>query len=178
MANLIISDNEYLKLGLETLGASQGVDSNLLLVDLDSFHCLSDILQSIRQQKICDDIKVCFFGGDSVNFRVLNKFKPVESNIDLSKVRKLISSRRFSTLFEIKAFIADVSRMSMFTDRQRQCLYALRFSGEINTASRVTGLSEKAIYSIIRSAGDKVNLTSLLLVRQFLSSNYNILNER
>ena len=81
-------------------------------------------------------------------------------------------------LFEIKAFMADVSRMSMFTDRQRQCLYALKFFGEINAASKVTGLSEKAMYSIIRSAGDKVNLTSLHHVRQFVSSNYNVLNER
>lgn len=178
MANLIITDNEYLKLGLENLCASQSVESNLLLVDLDSFHCLNDILQSIRQQKICDDIKVCFFGGDSVNFRVLNKFKPVESKNNLGKVKELISSRRFPALFEIKSFMADVSRMSIFTDRQRQCLYALRFFGEINTASRVTGLSEKSMYSVIRSAGDKVNLTSLLHVRQFLSSNYNVSNER
>lgn len=178
MSILAITDNAYFKLGLENLCVSQSFDLKLLVVDLDSFNCLSDILKSIRQQKICDDIKVCFFGGDSVNFRVLNKFKPLKSNNDLHKVRGLISNRKFPALFEIKAFMTDISRMSMFTDRQRQCLYALKFYGEINAASKATGLSKKTMYSIIRSAGDKVHLTTLLHVRQFLSSNYNVLNER
>ncbi|MEG5883765.1 hypothetical protein UXP46_00645 [Enterobacter ludwigii] len=178
MANLIVTDNSYLELALKQLCFNCNAQSDLLIIDLDSFHSLNDMMDLIRARNVNDDVRVCLLGACSVIFKVLIRYKPIRVNEGFNSFKYKITNSRFSTLLEIKLYIESICKMSMFSNRQQQCLYALKTYREVNGISKATGLAVKTVYTIIRCAGEKINLTSLLQVRQFVSSNYSVLNER
>lgn len=171
MPNLIVTDNFYLEVALKNFLIEKKHGSDLLFVDLDSFHSLCDMLKSIKHIMIDDSVKVCLIGTDSVNYNVLSCFNPISINVNLKDLKSAIYNCKFSTLSEINIFIAGLSESSIFSQREVQCLLTLKMYGDINLSSRVVGLPEKTMYRIVSNAGKKINLTRLLQVRRFLSCN-------
>lgn len=178
MSDLILTKNLFLKNGVESLKLTYGFRTRFVFIDLDSYHSLGDILNALRNEKIVEDFNVCLIGTCCVNYKILKSFEPIALSAPISRIKTVFSTRRFHKVSELVRYIYSVERLSMLTSRERQCLLAFQKGGNVNVASTRMRLAEKTIYTVLRNAGNKINLNRLLQMREFLSTNSYVLNER
>ncbi|MDH6631307.1 UNVERIFIED_ORG: hypothetical protein M2355_000598 [Lelliottia amnigena] len=178
MSDLILTKNIFLKKGMDSLSPAFQSKVRLIIIDLDSFQSLNDIINALRNERITIDLNVCLLGSGCIKFKMLNAFCPIALNKPLSQIKAAFSTRRFHKVSELVSYIYSLERLSMLTNRERQCLLAFQKGGEINVASARMNLAEKTMYTVLRNVGNKINLATLLQIREFLSCNSFVSNER
>jgi DNA-binding NarL/FixJ family response regulator len=62
----------------------------------------------------------------------------------------------------------------MLTAQEKRTLFALLDTGDTNAAARQIYLSPKTVYTYTRNIGMKLNLSSILQVRQFIFSEFTV----
>ncbi len=65
----------------------------------------------------------------------------------------------------------------MLTFQEKRTLFALLDTNDTRTAAVKIDLSPKTVYTYTRNIGQKLNLSSLLQVRQFIFSEYSVESE-
>ena len=178
MSDFILTKNFFLNSGIESLKLTSGFKKRFVFIDLDSFQSLSDLLDALRNEWFTEDLNVCLIGSGCVKYKVLNKFEPISLNNSINKIKTIFSTRKFHKVSELVSYINSVERLSMLSRREQQCLLAFQKDGNVNISSVRMNISEKTIYAVLRNAGNKMNLKRLLQIREFLSSNSFVLNER
>ncbi|PNF13466.1 hypothetical protein A6J71_00010 [Enterobacter cancerogenus] len=178
MSDLILTKNFFLKYGLESLNLTLGFRTGFIFIDLDSFHSLKDVLEALRSEEIRDNLNICLVGSGSVNYKVLNVFNPIALRESVVEIRNIFSTRKFHKLSELVRYIYSIERLSMLTNRERESVLIFKKAGSVNVVSKHMKLTEKTMYTLLRSACNKINLKRLIQLRKFLSSNSFVSNER
>lgn len=129
MSDLILTKNAFLKKGIENLNPAFRPMEELIFIDLDSFYSLNDILNALRNKRITLDHNVCLIGSGCIKFKILNAFSPVALNEPLKKIKTVFSTRRLHTVCELATYIDSIERLSMLTNKERQCLLAFQKGG-------------------------------------------------
>lgn len=122
--------------------------------------------------------RVCFIGVNGILFEIFGPLKPLSADEPLVTLKQAFLTRQFTLLKDAINFVEDIQRLSMLTNRQKQCLKALKVYGDVHAASRYIGLSEKTVYKLIANAGVKLNLYGLIKVKRFVHNNKIVSNER
>lgn len=178
MSDLILTKNVFLKKGIESLNPAFRSNEGVIFIDLDSFQSLNDILNALNNERVTLDRNVCVIGSCCIKFKILNAFSPIALNESLKQIITVFSTRRLYKASELATYIDSIERLSMLTNKERQCLLAFQKEGEVNVASVRMNLAEKTMYTVLRNVGNKINLATLLQLREFLSSNSFVSNER
>lgn len=178
MSDLILTKNAFLKKGIESLNPAFRSREGIIFIDLDSFHSLNDILGALREEQVTIDRNVCLIGSGCIKFKILNALEPLALNESLNQIKTVYSTRRSHKVSELVTYIDSIKHLSMLTNKERQCLLAFQKGGGVNVASVRMNLAEKTMYTVLRNIGNKINLATLLQIREFLSSNSFVSNER
>ena len=170
MSTLIHTHNAYLKIALQNLVSSTHIRENIIFIDLRSFRGLTDILELLNSGIVRADARVCLIGYGCINVLLLRAFKPLRMDESVNQIRTWIVSGCLPKAGDISAFIISIQKLAMMSEREWAFLMALKNDANIKTTSIRLGVSEKITYATIRNAGNKINLTKLIRVREFLSS--------
>lgn len=178
MSDFILTNNLFLKSGLECLKLTSGFKNSLVFIDLDSFQSLGDLLDGLINEGFTEDMNVFLIGSGCLNYKLLHDFEPIALNCSINQIKTILSTRKFHKLCELVRYISSIKRLSMLSSRERQCLLAFQKDDNVNIASKRMKISEKTLYALLRNAGIKINLKRLMQIREFLSSISFVLNER
>ena len=165
---LIISNNSYLKLALTWQLQRWPVKQKTIFVDVNSFERLIKMVLDLNEAGVSNDDRICFIGRSCTNFLILSPFNPVSLRQPMYRLKSAFLQGILPRYSEVKKLITSHQKLSMMSLRQQMCLDALKKYGEIERASSLTGLPKKTFYSIIRTAGFKLNLQSLRQLREFI----------
>lgn len=178
MSDFILTNNLFLKSGIECLKLTSGFKNRFVFIDLDSFQSLSDLLDALRNEEFTEDINVFLIGSGCLKYKLLHDFEPIALNCSIDQIKTIFSIRKFHKLCELVRYICSIERLSMLSSRERQCLLEFQKDDNVNIASKRMKISEKTLYALLRNAGNKINLNRLVQIREFLSSISFVLNER
>ncbi|WP_146050864.1 hypothetical protein [Citrobacter amalonaticus] len=170
MSNLILTKDVYLFKALSMMLNYVPADRTVCLIDIESFTSLGAIYRRLQRKRLTENHRLIFIGGKDVSSRVLEPLVTIYRKSSFINFRwQLTSGQTYSPEYAL-AHIAKCINLHMLTLRERKALYALRDTDDIRTAANMISLSPKTIYSYSRKIGEKLNLDSMLHVRQFISS--------
>lgn len=174
MPHIILTKDVYLKKALSVILQQVPADRKLCIIDIESFRSLGAIFNILKRKLSTDNRQLIFIGGKNVSSRVLEPLVTLyrkSSFIDFR--RQLISGRTYSLEYALN-HIAGCRNLSMLTRKEKKAIFALLDTDDIQTAAVKINLSPKTIYTYTYKIGIKMNLCSILQLRQFIYSEFKL----
>ena len=111
-------------------------------------------------------------GGKDVSSRVLEPLVTIYRKSCFMEFRKqLTGGRTYSSEYALN-HIARCRSLSMLSEQEKKTLFALLDTDDTVAAARKIYLSPKTVYTYTNNIGQKLNLNSILQVRQFIHSEF------
>ncbi|MGU3412528.1 LuxR C-terminal-related transcriptional regulator [Enterobacteriaceae bacterium C34A] len=172
MPHMILTKDVYLNKALSVILQQSSVDRRVCIVDIESFRSLGAILRVLKRKKLTEEQRLIFIGGKDVSSRVLEPLVTINRKSCYTEFRKQITDGRVCSPENTLNYIARFRSLSILSVRERKTLFALI---EIYDTKEVAGkiqLSPKSVYGYISNIGKKLNLSSIIQVRQFIFSEF------
>ncbi|MEG0870622.1 MAG: hypothetical protein RSG77_26805, partial [Hafnia sp.] len=118
--------------------------------------------------------QLIFIGGKNVSSRVLEPLVTLYRKSSFIDFRRQLISGRTYTLEYALNHIAGCRNLSMLTRKEKKAIFALLDTDDIQTAAVKINLSPKTIYTYTYKIGIKMNLCSILQLRQFIYSEFKL----
>lgn len=172
MSHMILTKDIFLRNALSVMLQQAPATRKLCLIDIESFSSLGSIYRLLKRKNLSDGHRLIFIGGKDVSSRVLEPLVTIYRKSCFVEFRWQLVNGRTHTIDYALNHIANCRNLSMLTEKEKKTLFALLGTDDIEGASRKIFLSPKTIYTYTRNIGQKLNLKSILHVRQFVFSEF------
>jgi DNA-binding NarL/FixJ family response regulator len=174
MPHVILTKDSFLKTALSELLLEVPDSRKVCVVDIESYRSLGVIYRRLIRKNLPLSHRLIFIGGKDVNSRILEPLVTVYRKSCLKAFRwQLIHGRTNRPEYAVN-HIARCRSLCMLTAQEKRTLFALLDTGDTNAAARQIYLSPKTVYTYTRNIGMKLNLSSILQVRQFIFSEFTV----
>lgn len=172
MPHMILTKDVFLNKALSAILQQVSPGRKICIVDIESFRSLGAIFRLLKRKKLTDKHRLIFIGGKDVSSRVLEPLVTICRKSCFMEFRKqLTSGMTHSTEYALNN-IAHCRSLSMLSVQEKKTLFALLETDDTRAAARKIYLSPKTVYTYTGRIGQKLNLSSILQVRQFIFSEF------
>ena len=172
MAVTVLTNNSYLRIGIKELMRNSNLVDDVIVLDLDSFNSLYELIGELEVLRLPKNKRLTYVGSKSIIFRLMDKLNPIPVSESLLRIKNDISAIKLSTFKELKEMVNQYHQLSLLTVRERQCLHALCQEENILRSAKLTNMTEKTFYTMVRNVTSKLNLQGLFQLRVFLSKEF------
>ena len=172
MPHVILTKDSFLNSALSELLQEVPPNRKVCFVDIESYRSLSVIYRRLTRKNLTLSHRLIFIGGKDVSSKVLEPLVTVYRKSSLMEFRRQLIHGRTNRLEYAVNHIARCRSLVMLTAQEKRTLIALLETDDTNAAARRIYLSQKTVYTYTRSIGMKLNLSSILQVRQFIFSEF------
>ncbi|HCH0659867.1 TPA: hypothetical protein NKO55_004486 [Enterobacter asburiae] len=144
------------------------------IVDIESFRSLGAIYNLLKRKKLSENHQVIFIGGKNVSSRVLEPLVTVYRKSCFFEFRKQLTIGRMHSPEYALYHISRCRNLCMLSTQEKKTLFALLDTEDTYAAARKIYLSPKTIYTYTNNIGHKLNLDSILQVRQFIHAEFEL----
>ena len=170
MPHMILTKDVFLHNALSSILEHISPARRVCVVDIESFRNLGVIYRLLKRKKLTEKHRLIFIGGKDVSSRVLEPLVTIYRKSCFMTFRKqLTDGRTHSPEYALK-YIARCRSLSMLSVQEKKTLFALLETGDTCAAARKIYLSPKTVYTYASNIGQKLNLRSILQVKQFIFS--------
>ncbi|WP_148873110.1 hypothetical protein [Serratia marcescens] len=177
MSHLILTKDIYLYSALSALLLPLSVNRKICIIDIESYRSLRMIYRLLSRDNLINEHRVIFIGGANVSSKVLEPLVTVYRKSGFTEFYRQLTEGRTCSLESSLNHIEKCLNLHMLTRRERRVLYAIRDANDTRAAAKMSYLSTSTFYAYSRRIGEKLNLKSILHVRQFIFSEF-VLKER
>lgn len=174
MPHMILTKDVFLKKALSVILQQVPADRKVCIIDIESFRSLGAIFNILKRKLSTDNRQLIFIGGKNVSSRVLEPLVTLYRKSSFVEFRRqLIRGRTYSLEYTLN-HIADCRNLSMLTLKEKKTIFSLLDTDDTRAAAAKIYLSPKTIYTYTYKIGMKMNLCSILQVRQFIYSEFEL----
>lgn len=174
MPHMILTKDVFLNKALSVILEQVSPARKVCVVDIESFRSLGVIVRLLKRKKITEKHRLIFIGGRNVSSRVLEPLVTIYRKSCFMTFRKQLSDGKTHSLENTLNYIARCRNLSMLTLQEKKTLFALLDTGDTWAAARKIYLSPKTVYTYTNNIGQKLNLRSILQVRQFIHAEFEL----
>lgn len=172
MPHIILTKDVFLNKALSVILQQASPSRKVCVVDIESFRSLGAISNLLKRKKLTEKHEMIFIGGKDVSSRVLEPLVTIYRKSCFMDFRKqLTGGRTYSSEYALN-HIARCRSLSMLSEQEKKTLFALLDTDDTVAAARKIYLSPKTVYTYTNNIGQKLNLNSILQVRQFIHSEF------
>ncbi|STB59401.1 Bacterial regulatory proteins, luxR family [Citrobacter freundii] len=172
MPHMILTKDVFLNKALSVILQQVSPARKLCIVDIESYRSLGAIVRLLKRKKLTERHRLIFIGGRDVSSRVLEPLVTLCRKSCFMTFRKQLTDGRTHSPENTLKYIARCRSLSMLTAQEKRTLFALLDTGDTWAAARKIYLSPKTVYTYTSNIGQKLNLRSILQVRQFIFSEF------
>jgi len=177
MPHVILTKDSFLHKALSALIQEIPVSRKVCVIDIESYRSLAMIHRRLIKKNLTLSHRLIFIGGKDVNSRVLEPLVTINRKSCLTTFRQQLIYGQTNQLEYAINHIVRCQSLKMLTFQEKRTLFALLDTNDTRTAAVKIDLSPKTVYTYTRNIGQKLNLSSLLQVRQFIFSEYSVESE-
>lgn len=174
MPHMILTKDVFLNKALSVILQQASPSRKVCIVDIESFRSLGAIYNLLKRKKLTDKHQVIFIAGKDVSSRVLEPIVTIYRKSCFVEFRRQLISGRMHSPEYVLNHISRCRSLSMLSDQEKKTLFALLDTDDAIAAAKKIHLSPKTIYTYTNNIGQKLNLNSILQVRQFINSEFKL----
>ncbi|QLV15281.1 LuxR C-terminal-related transcriptional regulator [Enterobacter roggenkampii] len=172
MPHMILTKDVFLNKALSAILQQASLSRKVCIVDIESFRSLGAIFNLLKRKKLTEKHEMIFIGGKDVSSRVLEPLVTIYRKSCFMEFRKQLTGGRTYSSEYVLNHIARCRSLSMLSEQEKKTLFALLDTDDTVAAARKIYLSPKTVYTYTNNIGQKLNLNSILQVRQFIHSEF------
>ncbi|EQA6227840.1 LuxR C-terminal-related transcriptional regulator [Enterobacter ludwigii] len=172
MPHMILTKDVFLNNALSVILEQVSPVRKLCIVDIESYRSLGAIVRLLNRKKLTERHRLIFIGGRDVSSRVLAPLVTLCRKSCFMTFRKQLTDGKTHSPENTLKYIARCRSLSMLTVQEKRTLLALLDTGDTWAAARKIYLSPKTVYTYTNKIGQKLNLRSILQVRQFIHAEF------
>lgn len=172
MPHVILTKDLFLNSALTLILKEVPATRKVCVVDIESYRSLGVIYRRLKRKSLTPGHRLIFIGGKDVSSRILEPLVTIYRKSCLVEFRRQIIFGRTYTAEYALNHIGQCRSLSMLTAQEKRTLFALLDTDDTRAAARKIYLSPKTVYTYAYNIGQKLNLSSILQVRQFISSEF------
>lgn len=172
MSHLIYTRDIFFHEALCCLVNSISCRKPLCIIDIDTFTGLREISLILQEKSVSERYRVILVGGKNVTSRILEPLVTLNRKSSLSEFRSQLAKGLTLCPDYILVYFIRCLHLKMLTSAERRVFRALTKTNDIYAASGIACLSAKTCYSHSRSIGEKLNLSTILQLRQFIFNDF------
>ncbi|MCU3852527.1 hypothetical protein N8W35_05270 [Enterobacter roggenkampii] len=174
MPHMILTKDVFLNKALSVILQQASPSRKVCIVDIESFRSLGTIYNLLKRKKLTEKHQVMFIGGKDVSSRVLEPLVTIYRKSCFVEFRKQLTSGRMHSPEYALNHISRCRNLCMLSSQEKKTLFALLDTDDTYAAARKIYLSPKTIYTYTNNIGHKLNLNSILQVRQFIHAEFEL----
>ncbi|EPS0499544.1 hypothetical protein ACVADT_001630 [Escherichia coli] len=171
MKHQVETQDYYLRVALEHILLMPANEKNICIIDLASFHTLSEINACIKPHK--DNYRYFLIGDEGIYSRILKSLVSLDRKMSLMEYRKIIQHYPSINFDTLSRSLEQHLNMEGFTHKENSTVYSLLIHDSFISAAKHIGINPKSFYQRVDFLGKKLNLsnslqTQLYFRREFL----------
>jgi len=174
MPHMILTKDVFLNKTLSVILEQVFPTRKVCVVDIESFRRLGAIVRLLKRKKLTEKHRLIFIGGKNVSSRVLEPLVTICRKSSFVEFRKQLTGGRTHSPEYALNHIARCRNLSMLTIKEKKTIFALLDTDDASAAAKKIHLLPKTIYTYTNNIGQKLNLNSILQVRQFINSEFKL----
>lgn len=174
MPYMILTKDVFLSKALYVILQQAPPSRKVCIVDIESFRSLGAIFNLLKRKKLSEKYQVIFIGGKDVSSRVLEPLVTIYRKSCFKDFRKQLIDGRMHSPEYVLNHIGRCRSLSMLSAQEKKTFFALLDTDDTYTAASKICLSPKTIYTYTNNIGHKLNLNSILQVRQFIYAEFGL----
>ncbi|WP_181012942.1 LuxR C-terminal-related transcriptional regulator [Citrobacter amalonaticus] len=172
MPHIILTKDVFFNNALSVILQQVPASRKVCVIDIESFRSLGSIFRLLKRNKLIEKHRLIFIGGKDVSSRVLEPIVTIYRKSCFMEFRKQLTDGRTHSPEYALNHIARYRSLSILSVQEKKTLFALLDTDDTWAAARKIYLSPKTVYSYTSRIGQKLNLSSILQVRQFIFSEF------
>lgn len=174
MSHMILTKDNFLNTALSVILQQIPASSKVCVIDIESFRSLGAIFRLLKKKKLTEKHRLIFIGGNGVSSRVLEPLVALHRKSCFMEFRKQLTDGRAHSPEYVLNHIARCRSLSMLSVQEKKTFIALLNTDDTWSAAREINLSPKTVYTYASKIGQKLKLSSILQVRQFIFSEFTL----
>lgn len=175
MGNTILTRNVFVEIALQELLNTCSC-KNICVVDIDSYHSLTELLQAMQDSGLKPDQKIYLLNGVSVYSKMLTPVAAFHLCDSPAHIKDVMVKEKTCDYAYVTKHIMRFRGLSMMTLKEKKIAYALVAYKDVPSMARAMDSNHKTIYSRVRIMADKLNLRDIGQVRKFILSEVSAAN--
>lgn len=169
---MILTKDVFLNRSLSVILQQIPADRRVCVVDIESYRNLGAIFRLLKRKKLTENYRLIFIGGKDISSKVLEPLVTIyRKSCFMDYQKQLTGGRSHSPEYALN-HIARCRSLCMLSVQEKKTLFALLETDDTWAAARKIYLSPKTVYTYTGKIGQKLNLRSILQVRQFIFSEF------
>ncbi|MEB5978536.1 helix-turn-helix transcriptional regulator [Enterobacter vonholyi] len=172
MNHFIISNNSFLREGLNECLKSLNTDHFWCCIDLNYCRSLTEIYSLLTTEVINSRYRVFFIGYNSIYNELLTPLHPVRMNDSRYKIMHFFTENKGVTVDYAKEYISSLKALDLLTLNEKK-LCRLLAQIDIKEVAKLECLSIKTIYGMKYKLAKKLHINNQMHFNLFLSKEIN-----
>lgn len=171
MSLIVLSKNNFLNIAISNIYEESFYnESNVCVIDLESFGSLREIFYELQRNKLSNDSSILLLGDRCLCSRMLSPLKVMSLSSPVKTIK--LNIFRGCSLDELLNLITLNLTLKRLTIRELVVANVLRTENSIKHAALKKSLNSKDIYNKAALAAVKLNLRSIKDFRFFLNKEF------
>ncbi|EPF2241837.1 hypothetical protein ACSP9K_000169 [Citrobacter werkmanii] len=170
MGHTISTSNYYLAIALQDIIKELRCGQNICIIDLNCCLCLNDLFDIVSQCSN-DGALIYLIGGQGIYSELLGCFDVIDMNESINAIQMFIRRRKGVSPVQLNRYIVSCLALDKLSKSQ---IHISILSGKmkISSVGEVVNLSVASVHNQIRISARKMNFSSLLRFRYFISKEF------